>query len=116
MEKYLRDARAFLVFAGQRNVTKELVVSYKSELIEKGYSIIETDYPRDLVNYIRQIESCRTELTSLIMQAQGLNTSKYTKETAKDLASTLKDAESISATGCVSLTQIEIAKYNIQMK
>lgn len=39
VEKYLRDARAFLVFAGQRNVTKELVVSYKSELIEKGYAV-----------------------------------------------------------------------------
>ena len=39
VEKYLRDARAFLVFADQRNVTKELVVSYKSELIEKGYAV-----------------------------------------------------------------------------
>ena len=38
VEKYLRDVRAFLAFAGQRNVTKELVVSYKSELIEKGYT------------------------------------------------------------------------------
>lgn len=39
VEKYLRDARAFLVFAGQRNVTKELVVSYKCGLIEKGYAV-----------------------------------------------------------------------------
>lgn len=39
VEKYLRDVRAFLAFAGQRNVTKELVVSYKSELIEKGYAV-----------------------------------------------------------------------------
>ena len=30
VEKYLRDARAFLVFAGQRNVTKELVGTVKS--------------------------------------------------------------------------------------
>ena len=44
MEKYLRDARAFLVFADQRNVTKELVVSYKSELIEKGYAVRSVNF------------------------------------------------------------------------
>lgn len=39
VEKYLRDARAFLVFAGQSNITKELVVAYKSMLIEQGYAV-----------------------------------------------------------------------------
>ncbi|MDD6807192.1 MAG: glycerophosphodiester phosphodiesterase family protein [Oscillospiraceae bacterium] len=115
LDKFETSGRAFVsTTTPSRCGGRDDIPADWAELIEKGYSIIETDYPRDLVNYIRQIESCRTELTSLIMQAQGLNTSKYTKETAKDLASTLKDAESISATGCVSLTQIEIAKYNIQ--
>nr|WP_302648874.1 tyrosine-type recombinase/integrase [uncultured Dysosmobacter sp.] len=39
VEKYLRDVRAFLVFADSQNITKELVVSYKNELIEKGYAV-----------------------------------------------------------------------------
>lgn len=39
IEKYLRDARAFFRFAARRNVTKELAVSYKRSLIERGYAV-----------------------------------------------------------------------------
>ncbi len=37
IQKYLRDVRAFLVFAGKRAVTKELVITYKNYLIESSY-------------------------------------------------------------------------------
>lgn len=39
VEKYLRDARAFLEFAGCRTVTKELVMEYKQSLLERKYAI-----------------------------------------------------------------------------
>lgn len=91
----------------------DLLVEW-TDLIERGYSIIETDYPKELVLYIKQIESYRTELTSLIMQAQGLNTSRYTDETSKDLKEKLAEAEKISAMGRVSLNQIDKARYDIQ--
>jgi len=39
VEKYLRDVRAFLLFAGKQAVTKELVVAYKNALIEGGYAV-----------------------------------------------------------------------------
>ncbi len=38
IEKYLRDAGAFLAFAGKRDVTKELVIAFKTDLIQKGYA------------------------------------------------------------------------------
>ena len=38
MEKYLRDARAFLVFAGQAAITKDLVMAYKQALSERNYA------------------------------------------------------------------------------
>ena len=37
VEKYIRDARAFAAFAGERAVTKELAVAYKQALTEKRY-------------------------------------------------------------------------------
>ncbi len=37
-EKYLRDVRAFLVFTGNRTVTKEVVIAFKTALIRKGYT------------------------------------------------------------------------------
>lgn len=39
VEKYLRDARAFLLFAGQMDVRKELVVAYKTELLHRNYAV-----------------------------------------------------------------------------
>lgn len=39
MEKYLRDVRAFFVFTDHSEVTKELVMDYKRNLIEKGYAV-----------------------------------------------------------------------------
>lgn len=38
VEKYLRDVRAFHLFAYQQDVTKERMMAYKKYLIEKGYA------------------------------------------------------------------------------
>jgi len=39
IEKYFRDARMFLSFAGSRTVTKELTVRYKQVLQERNYAV-----------------------------------------------------------------------------
>ena len=38
IEKYFRDARAFLKFAGNNPVTKELTIAFKQALVQKGYT------------------------------------------------------------------------------
>lgn len=38
-EKYLRDVQAFCVYAGAQEITKELVVAWKKQLIESGYAV-----------------------------------------------------------------------------
>lgn len=38
VEKYLRDASAFLVYAGEREISKELVLSYK-QLLQQRYAL-----------------------------------------------------------------------------
>lgn len=52
-EKYLRDARAFLVFVGQETVTKDLAMGYKQALLEKNYAV-------------RSINSMLASLSSLL--------------------------------------------------
>ncbi len=37
-EKYIRDARAFLIFTDGREITKETVISFKTWLIQKNYA------------------------------------------------------------------------------
>ncbi len=115
LSKFNDSGRAFIstterTLCGGRD---DLIVDW-ADLIERGYSIIETDYPKELASYIEEIETYRAELTSLIMQAQGLNISKYTKETSKALTTSLTNAEELSGVGCVSLNQIDKARYDIQ--
>ena len=38
-EKYLRDARSFSAYADGREITKELVVAWKKNLVEIGYAV-----------------------------------------------------------------------------
>ena len=38
-EKYLRDARSFCAHAAGRDITKELVVAWKKQLVEQGYAV-----------------------------------------------------------------------------
>ena len=39
VEKYLRDARAFVVYVGDEVITKEVVMAYKKELQIKEYAV-----------------------------------------------------------------------------
>ncbi|MBQ7870824.1 MAG: tyrosine-type recombinase/integrase [Oscillospiraceae bacterium] len=39
VEKYFRDVRAFVAFAGERPVTKALVVAWKEELLARSYAV-----------------------------------------------------------------------------
>lgn len=38
VEKYLRDVRAFCAFAGERPLNKELVIAYKTHIMDVGYA------------------------------------------------------------------------------
>lgn len=38
-EKYLRDVRAFSLFTGKEQITKELVMAYKKSCLERGYAV-----------------------------------------------------------------------------
>lgn len=39
IEKYLRDARAFAAYAGQRVIDKQTVIAYKQQLVTQGYAV-----------------------------------------------------------------------------
>ena len=115
LKKFIDNGRAFIsttspeLCGGREDLRSEW-----SDLAGRGYSVIETNYPKELVNYIKEIESYRSSLSSLITQAQGINNSNYSKESSKDLKNALKDAEQISAVGSTSLDNIDVARYNLQ--
>ena len=38
-EKYLRDVRVFFAYTDNKEIAKELVVSWKKQLVESGYAV-----------------------------------------------------------------------------
>lgn len=39
VEKYVRDVRAFFEFVGKREVSKEVVIFYKNELLSQNFAV-----------------------------------------------------------------------------
>lgn len=39
IQKYLHDVRAFMIFAGDSEITKETVIAYKNKLINENYAV-----------------------------------------------------------------------------
>jgi len=51
IEKYVRDVKAFLEYAGKSDINKELVIAYKRKLIEKNYAIASINSMLASVNH-----------------------------------------------------------------
>lgn len=91
VEKYLRDAKAFFSFLKGRLVTKELVITYKQSLMDKGYAL------RSINSMLASINSLLTFLGRTDCRAKSLRQQRQTycaedKELTKDEYLRLLDA------------------------
>ena len=71
IEKYLRDARAFFRFAARRDVTKELAVSYKRSLIERGYAV------RSINSMLASVKSLKVQRQTYCAEEKELSKAEY---------------------------------------
>ena len=93
IEKYCRDARAFLVFAGEHVLTKELTISYKKHLEGQGYAVrsinsMLTSLNRFLEHLGRRdcrVKSIRVQRKTYCEEKQELTKAEYLRllESAK---------------------------------
>lgn len=58
VEKYLRDVRAFFAFIGRAVLTKELVMAYKQQLVERRYAIRSINSMLGSVNSLLEFLGC----------------------------------------------------------
>lgn len=115
LKKFDNNGRAFIsTVSPEKCGDREDMQADWDDLIDRGFSVIETNYPQELVNYIKSIEEDKAKLSSLITQAQGLNITNYSKATAKELKKALDEAEKLSSDGSSSLNKIDFVRYNIQ--
>jgi len=82
-EKYLRDAQRFLRFLGDRPLEKELVLAWKSHLIESGYAVRSVNSMLSSVNclldYLGRPE-CKVKNIRLQRQIYCAEEKELTKE------------------------------------
>lgn len=73
------------------------------DLIDRGYSVIETDRISDLIAYISEIEAERASLSVLLSQAKETDTFLLNSQSRSNLESTISKAES----GLITISSFE---------
>ncbi len=94
VEKYIRDTKAFMLFSGDAEITKELVIGYKQKLIEGGYAV------RSINSILASINSlfvflgwydCRVKSLKLQREIYCSEEKELTKEEYLRLVNTAKE-------------------------
>ena len=84
-EKYLRDVRAFLLYAGNREVTKELVLTWKKQLVQRGYAVRSVNSMlasvNSLLDYLElphcKVKNIRTQRQTYCTEDKELTKAEY---------------------------------------
>ena len=87
IEKYMRDARRFADYAGDRAITKELVIEYKNSLMTGDYAVSSTNSMlaslRHLLHFLGRDECCvkslRTQQQVYCPEEKELTREEYFK-------------------------------------
>lgn len=83
------------------------------DLISRGYSAIETDFPAELTEYIRKTNSAAIDLEKFIDLYNGIDLTPYNTESEKTFSSALSEAKSLLGTPC-SFSEIADARSALQ--
>lgn len=84
------------------------------DLVSRGYSVIETDYPRDLVRYIRRTEEARQALEEAVQRNAAVNPAGFSSKSAGNFNNAMTQANALLAKGAASEKQLEAARYALQ--
>lgn len=109
IEKYLRDAKAFLTFAGSRIISKELVIAFKQHLVEAQYAVSSINSMLASINSLLvflELPECKAKNLRLQKQTYCAEDKELTKEeylrlleAAKDQPQLMLVMETICSTG-----------------
>lgn len=83
------------------------------DLISRGYSVIETDYPAELSEYIEKTENAKTELERYVNLYRDTDTKPFTTDTENAFISAVDESEKLLKS-FGSLSEIENTRFNLQ--
>lgn len=83
------------------------------DLISRGYSIIETDYPKELSDYIQKTDSAKAELERYLSLYEDTDLSPYTTDTETAFSNAVSQAKAVLKKSS-SLSEVENARFSLQ--
>lgn len=92
MKRFVGNKRAMVSMVNGRCGKRADNETGWDDLISRGYSVIETDYPAELTEYIKRTDSAAVELEKYIDLYGNTNLSSYNSESEKAFASALSAA------------------------
>lgn len=117
IEKYLRDAGAFLFYAGESPVTKEVTIAYKKNLLEKSYAATSVNSMLASINSLFCYlgwEECKVKFLKLQKKIYCSEKKELTKEDYMKLLTAAKGQKQLSLimqTICCTGIRISELKY-----
>lgn len=113
MKRFVGSKRAMVSMVNGRCGKRADNETGWDDLISRGYSVIETDFPAELTEYIRKTETAATNLEKNIDIYANTDLSPYTSETEKAFSSALSAAKK-TLDGRSSFSELTDARSALQ--
>ncbi|MBP9989049.1 MAG: glycerophosphodiester phosphodiesterase family protein [Ruminococcus sp.] len=113
MKRFNGKYRAFVSMVNGRCGKRTDNETGWDDLISRGYSVIETDYPDELTEYISQVEKSKLSLSNYYDLYSDTDLTPYTTETEKAFSDALHTAQK-ELSEISSLSELDNARNSLQ--
>lgn len=113
MSRFENKGRAMVSMVGGRSGKRPDSERGWDDLITLGYSVIETDYPEQLDEYLNRIESEKKQLAYFVDLYKSTDLQPYTTDTENAFADALTNAQTLCENAS-SLSEIQNARFSLQ--
>lgn len=113
MSRFDEEGRAMVSMVGGRSGKRPDSERGWDDLITLGYTVIETDYPEQLNEYLERTESEKKQLSYFVDLYKSTDLQAYTTDTENAFTSALTDAKALIA-NAGSLSELQNARHALQ--
>ncbi len=113
MSRFDEEGRAMVSMVGGRSGKRPDSERGWDDLITLGYTVIETDYPEQLNEYLGRIESEKKQLSYFVDLYKSTDLQAYTTDTENAFASALTNAQALIE-NAGSLSELQNARHALQ--
>lgn len=113
MERFQENGKAMVSMVNGRSGKRPDSERGWDDLIAMGYTVIETDYPEQFTEYLKEIDSQKKSLSYYIDSYKSTDLQPYTTDSEKAFTTALTNAQSLIGNAS-SLSELSNARYELQ--